>query len=216
MGRGSLVGGLLSQLYLMHVSYANSALLQPARPPQPSPARAQVVANHVQTMPDGFVPHWSSDGGGAPYREYQIGRQAPWLSEVNSRMHVEEVRHMNHLFTELTEHTGYLTEWGERPAEAQQTLRFALEVAYLAHRGQKRRSGEPFIIHPVQVSSSHGRTCLGKPAASAVVHLPHEQPAPLPVLSVRPVVGRDMDMDHGPWNIDLASLTAGGGCCCCC
>ena len=31
-------------------------------------------------------------------------------------------------------------------------VREALQVAYRAHRGQRRKSGEPFIIHPVQVS----------------------------------------------------------------
>merc|ERR1712127_722208 len=31
-------------------------------------------------------------------------------------------------------------------------VKYALSVAYRAHRGQMRKSGEPFIIHPVEVS----------------------------------------------------------------
>ena len=30
-------------------------------------------------------------------------------------------------------------------------IQLALRVAYQAHQGQKRKSGEPFIIHPVKV-----------------------------------------------------------------
>lgn len=33
-----------------------------------------------------------------------------------------------------------------------QHVKFALEIAYYAHNGQKRKSGEPFIIHPVSVA----------------------------------------------------------------
>eukprot|EP00897_Mesotaenium_endlicherianum_P006140 jgi/Mesen1/5554/ME000280S04685 len=36
------------------------------------------------------------------------------------------------------------------------TVRDALELAYYAHDGQKRKSGEPYIIHPVEVASILG------------------------------------------------------------
>ncbi len=41
----------------------------------------------------------------------------------------------------------YLTE-----AEDSNRVKEALKVAYYAHRNQRRKSGEPFIIHPVQVA----------------------------------------------------------------
>ena len=37
-------------------------------------------------------------------------------------------------------------------------VRKALEVAFLAHLGQSRRSGEPYITHPVEVAVILGRT----------------------------------------------------------
>lgn len=36
--------------------------------------------------------------------------------------------------------------------DANRRVKEALKVAYFAHRNQKRKSGEPFIIHPVQVA----------------------------------------------------------------
>ena len=46
----------------------------------------------------------------------------------------------------LLPHVNYLG------SEAAMKVKKALEVAYYAHNGQKRKSGEPFIIHPVEVA----------------------------------------------------------------
>ena len=84
----------------------------------------------------------------------QIGQHLPCLLEAISEMDEEEAGYVDELFAEVTGHTDYLTRWGGADSEkAHQTLRLALDVAYLAHRGQKRRSGEQFIVHPVQVAS---------------------------------------------------------------
>ena len=61
----------------------------------------------------------------------------------------------------LQQATGYL-----RPS-AKQKVRLALEVALLAHHGQKRRSGEPYIIHPVAVAVILGGTEMDRDAICA-------------------------------------------------
>ena len=53
---------------------------------------------------------------------------------------------MSRLWLELSPALEYLSE------EEVATVRLALEVSALAHHGQKRKSGEPFIIHPVAVA----------------------------------------------------------------
>eukprot|EP00614_Pseudopedinella_elastica_P014864 CAMPEP_0172583616 /NCGR_PEP_ID=MMETSP1068-20121228/3219_1 /TAXON_ID=35684 /ORGANISM="Pseudopedinella elastica, Strain CCMP716" /LENGTH=913 /DNA_ID=CAMNT_0013377481 /DNA_START=220 /DNA_END=2961 /DNA_ORIENTATION=+ len=50
------------------------------------------------------------------------------------------------LWRELRPEIGYLGE------EEVKRVEFGLKVAYCAHDGQKRKSGEPFIIHPVAVA----------------------------------------------------------------
>lgn len=50
------------------------------------------------------------------------------------------------LWRQLSPALGYLSE------EEVATVKLALEVSALAHHGQKRKSGEPFIIHPVEVA----------------------------------------------------------------
>ena len=35
-------------------------------------------------------------------------------------------------------------------------VRFGLKVSYFAHDGQKRKSGEPFIVHPIAVAALLG------------------------------------------------------------
>ena len=48
-----------------------------------------------------------------------------------------------------------------RPS-GRRAVRYAVEVAFLAHRGQKRRSGEPFVTHPVEVAKILARTHMDR------------------------------------------------------
>ncbi|GIW29124.1 MAG: guanosine-3',5'-bis(diphosphate) 3'-pyrophosphohydrolase [Meiothermus sp.] len=50
------------------------------------------------------------------------------------------------LWQQLEPHLHYL------PAAAKTQVREALEFAYTAHQGQQRKSGEPYIVHPVAVA----------------------------------------------------------------
>jgi|EP00900_Chrysochromulina_parva_P012872 GTP pyrophosphokinase len=78
----------------------------------------------------------------------EISQDAPCLIE-----HIDAVSKDPEVLESLEEYyrrvldtTDYL-----RPS-AQKEVRRALEVALLAHHGQRRRSGEPFITHPVAVA----------------------------------------------------------------
>ena len=57
---------------------------------------------------------------------------------------------------EITEHFLWTTRLepviGHLTAPERSTLRHALLLAFKAHDGQTRRSGEPFITHPVEVT----------------------------------------------------------------
>jgi len=53
-----------------------------------------------------------------------------------------------------------------RPS-ARSEVRKALEVAFLAHLGQSRRSGEPYITHPVEVAAILGRTQMDRETVCA-------------------------------------------------
>ena len=85
-----------------------------------------------------------------PTLEYasDIAQQIPCLREV--------IRHVAHdtavmqLLAESHESLQEVTDY-LRPS-AKVTVRLALEVALLAHHGQARRSGEPFVTHPVAVA----------------------------------------------------------------
>ena len=80
----------------------------------------------------------------------RIALDAPSLRPRLRELTLEDGRLVDDLFADLMNHTGYIT-WSESSSMASK-LRFALEVAFLAHHGQWRRSGEPFISHPVQVA----------------------------------------------------------------
>ena len=78
-----------------------------------------------------------------------ITSNAPCLcSQVDNFCVIEDANFLEELHTQLAERTSY-SEGGSK----QRMLRLALEVSYLAHLGQRRRSGEPYITHPVSVAA---------------------------------------------------------------
>ncbi len=58
----------------------------------------------------------------------------------------DDLFHIQKLWLELAHVVSYLRE------EELETVRNALQIAYGAHKGQKRKSGDPYIIHPVAVA----------------------------------------------------------------
>lgn len=100
---------------------------------------------------------WASD----------ILHKAPCLLPSYERVHDDEEQQqlLKQLASQLTNVTGYL-----RPS-AQLALRLALEVAFLAHHGQSRRSGEPFVTHPVEVATILALTQMDKESViSGLLH----------------------------------------------
>ena len=64
---------------------------------------------------------------------------------------------VHRLQKELEPSVSYLLQSTTAPT-AVSTLRLGLEVAYIAHLGQRRRSGEAYIIHPVKVACILGQS----------------------------------------------------------
>ena len=99
---------------------------------------------------------------------HRIAEHAPMLVDGLCAMTPDELGYVEELYAELTGHTDYLTQWGVGTgAAAAENLRFALEVSYIAHRGQKRKSGELFIIHPVNVASILADSKMDLPSLTA-------------------------------------------------
>ena len=76
-----------------------------------------------------------------------IATSVPRLHGQLSTFTMDDAWALEELHLELAESTKYTGHY------CQELLRLALEVSYLAHNGQKRKSGEPYIIHPVAVAS---------------------------------------------------------------
>ena len=91
---------------------------------------------------------------------------APSLAPAIAALDKVQMHELDSLHGELSLHTGYLG------ALAREDLRLALEVAFLAHCGQRRRSGESFITHPVAVASI--LAVRGSDAACVVAGLLHD------------------------------------------
>ena len=98
----------------------------------------------------------------------EIAAKAPILAVpiANVSSDPETLRLLNELHEQIRLSTTYL-----RPS-AQRTVRFALEVALLAHHGQRRRSGEPFVSHPVAVACILGGSNMEK--ATVIAGLLHD------------------------------------------
>lgn len=111
----------------------------------------------------------SSSGGSLELRyASQILERAPVLAPQHARLSSAgpaPLRLLQDLDCQLREVTRYL-----RPS-AQASLRMALETAFLAHFGQNRRSGEPYITHPVEVARILAQTQMDKESViSGLLH----------------------------------------------
>jgi RelA/SpoT family (p)ppGpp synthetase len=102
------------------------------------------ATDFTEESPPPEVVHWTemmSQQGGLV--EYGSTNATVSLDSILSDQDLEEIESY---WDELMPKVSYLgTEMAMKVYQA-------LCVAYRAHRGQKRKSGEPFIIHPVQVS----------------------------------------------------------------
>ena len=78
----------------------------------------------------------------------EIARNIPCLRDTINI--VAQDREALQLLQECNDQIRAVTEY-LRPS-AKETVRLALEVALLAHHGQARRSGAPFVTHPVAVA----------------------------------------------------------------
>lgn len=126
-------------------------VLAPAAPIRYAPSSPRLVragvgrAGHVSLQ----QPSWSAaETDPALLFVDQIASAAPCLvPNIHSvRADPEALATLDASDEQLKLVTSYL-----RPS-AQQSVRLALEVSLLAHHGQRRRSGEPYVTHPVEVA----------------------------------------------------------------
>lgn len=92
-----------------------------------------------------------------------------------------------------------LSAFGEHwPGASHDRLTRALEMARLAHEGQFRKSGEPYIIHPVAVAVTIAE--LGMDEDSICAALLHD------VIEDTPVTADDVEAEFGK---DVRHMTEG-------
>jgi GTP pyrophosphokinase len=95
----------------------------------------------------------------------QIVQNVPCLqSALDAAISESELAYVGELHADFTRHTDYLTTGSD---EAAATLRQGVAVAFLAHRGQRRKSGEPFVIHPMQVATILAQSNMDLPSVTA-------------------------------------------------
>ena len=80
-------------------------------------------------------------GGGGPPPQGRLGGGAALDGRVGADLSAAD------LWDRLEPELGYL------PAEEVERLRRATDLAFRAHDGQRRKSGEPFVVHPVEVAA---------------------------------------------------------------
>ena len=109
------------------------------------PSRPRALSVLLSPPAPPTAPPYVSDG---LWHAATIVEQAPSLEMQIHHFHTAE-RHrqeLESLYAELCSHTEHM-----KGVEYQ--LRLGLEVAFLAHLGQQRRSGDSFITHPVNVAT---------------------------------------------------------------
>ena len=87
----------------------------------------------------------------------RIREYAPSLLPKLEGLEEQDLDTIDQLQAELEPSVSYLLQTTTAPTAAS-TLRLGLEVAYIAHLGQRRRSGEAYIIHPVKVACILGQS----------------------------------------------------------
>ena len=90
--------------------------------------------------------HWGDD----------IVEAVPQLAIARAQLTSADLERLGRYDATLDQVTDYL-----RPS-ARRELRLALEFSFLAHHGQQRRSGEPYITHPVETTAILARTQMDK------------------------------------------------------
>jgi len=87
----------------------------------------------------------------------RIRECAPSLLPKLEGLQDQDLDTIDQLQKELEPSVSYLLQSTAAPRAAS-ALRLGLEVAYIAHLGQRRRSGEAYIIHPVKVACILGQS----------------------------------------------------------
>ena len=114
----------------------------------------------------------------------------------SSPLSENEISFVDDCFEALCQHTEYLGERdecvGDAVAACEQEMRIALETAFLAHRGQTRKSGEPYLVHPVECATILARS--GMDMCSVVAGLLHDtvEDTPLNFADLEILFGRDV------------------------
>ena len=161
-----------AQRLLVLVASASGAFLGPARPPCTSRRCGASPAAQIDgrtkfeqsfEVKPADVLQVEEDHLGIAYTPSsqllwaeQIVETVPWLRERVESLSPDEIATIAEHDMVLSPLTTYL-----RPS-AQAQVRLALEVAFLTHRGQTRRSGEPYITHPVAVTIILAKTQMDK------------------------------------------------------
>jgi len=113
------------------------------------------------TLDDPLTPevdHWTTlmtDGTDAAFNSNGNGIAATTTVQESKQQIHDAIMNLSEFDKEQIEQywdTGLMSSVSYLGSSNAAKVKYALAVAYCAHLGQKRKSGEPFIIHPVEVA----------------------------------------------------------------
>jgi (p)ppGpp synthase/HD superfamily hydrolase len=81
----------------------------------------------------------------------EIATEAPCLLSAAQQLNEDDLSKVEELYARVMAEAAYLEDM-EPEESVRFRLRLALEVAFLAHHGQQRKSGDAFVMHPVEVA----------------------------------------------------------------
>lgn len=95
---------------------------------------------------DGPKHERASDIGRAAIELSSVDLDSPRIEIESSKLNTTALANIESLWVELRPHIAYISP------KDRKRIQFGLIMSYLSHDGQLRRSGEPYITHPVAVS----------------------------------------------------------------